>query len=396
MAGSNLSAFTRFQDITGPTYYSGREECINDAQKTNYHTLGYLLRGQQMADILQGGADIRDNITLGVTRLTHSYKIGDSETYQMPQPTTTWRVPWRYWLTYLAWTDQQVELNEGGGDLTHVFKREWWKMQQEMWTDYMNYMEETYWAVPNKSSMESVDGQEQYSIPCFVNEHTNGLAAPGTANGGTWTTVQNVDPTAAGKSTWVPTQQAYTQLLSTTNSASAVAGLVSAFDKAYDKCDFQAPPMKAEYFESNMAQPQGFIACSLQGKANARFAYRDANDRWQDFWDPFGQPTYGGRPFVYVKQLDTAAIFPTGSAAAYSTELDTAGTTNAGPRYFGIMPKYLRSVFKNTRFMKDLGVMTDAKTPTTHARPFDNWGNLVCRSRARHFIIYPTADINNA
>lgn len=385
-----MSAFTRFQDITGPTYLTSREAVVNDAQRTNYRTAGYLLRGQQMSDVLQGGSKIKDNILLSVDRVTHSYHPGDNETIPMPQPTATWTVEWRFWITPLGWTDQQLELNDASGDLVHIFKSEWFRMQQEAVTDQFNYLEDVWWAVPNKATMEATDGKEQYSIPAFINEHTNGLAVPGAANGGTWTTVMGIDPTAAGKTNWVPTQQTYPALLP----ASGAGGLVSALDKAYDKVDFMAPPMKAEYFESASAQPQGFIACSLTGKTNARFAYRSENDRWVDQWDPFGMPTYGGRPFVYIKQLDTAAIFPTGTSGAYSTEMnDSTGSENYGPRYFGIQPKYLRCVWKNGRFMKDLGVFTDKGTPTSHARFWDNWGNLVCRSRRRHFIIYPSADV---
>lgn len=391
MAGSPLSAFTRFQDITGPTYLTSREEVINDAQKRNFRTSGYLLRGQQMSDIVQGGSSIKDNILLSVQRVTHTYLPGDNETVPMPQTGVTWTVPWRFWITPLGWTDQQIELNDVSGDLTHIFKKEWFRMQQDAVTDQFNFLEDSWWAVPNKTTMEAAGGKEMYPINAFITEDANGLPAPGAANGGTWTTVMGIDPTLAGQTTWKPTTQTYAALVA----VPPASGLVSAFDKVYDKVDFAPPPMKAEYFESPMAEPAGFIACSLQGKANVRFAYRSENDRWLDFFDPYGAPTYGGRPFVYVAQLDNAAIYPTGAAAAYSTELDTAGTTNAGPRYFGIHPKYLRMVWKSSRFMQDLGVFTDPSTPTTHARYWDNWGNLVCRSRQRQFIIYPSADITS-
>lgn len=401
MAGSPLSAFTRFQDITGPTYLTSREEVINDAQKRNYRTAGYLLRGQQLSDVLKGGSSIKDNILLSVVRVTHSYQPGDNESIPMPQTGDTWSIPWRFWITPLGWTDQQIELNDATGDLTHIFKSEWWRMQQDAITDQFNYLEDTWWAQPDATKMEAADGKEMYSIAAGLNEFRNGLYGS-QAPGGGWTTYQGINPTLAGKTNWGPTQQTYPALLPA--GTPLIGGLVSAFDKAYDLTDFAPPPMNAEYFESPMAQPQGFVACSLQGKANVRFAYRAENDRWQDFFDPFGSPTYGGRPFVYVAQLDNAALYPTGTGSttfggALSTELDTTNTVaggNAGPRYYGIMPKYLKMVYKNTRFMRDLGVFTDKDTPTTHARYWDNWGNLVFRSRQRHFILYPSADIVGA
>lgn len=270
-----MSAFARFQDITGPTYYSSKEECINDAQKQNTNTLGYLLRGQQMSDTLQGGSSIRDNITLGVERIARFYAVDETETYQAPQPTTTWTGYWRFARTYVTWTDQQIELNDVSGDLTHIFKSEWYKIQQEMWTDWFNFHEEALWAVPNTTKMEAQDGTDFMSIPAIINEHTNGLAVPGAANGGTWTTVQGIAPAQAGKEKWVPTQQGYAALIAT----GGASGLVSALDKAFLKTDFAPPPMKAEYYESPTAQPSGVIFTSLAGVANAQFAYRSENDR---------------------------------------------------------------------------------------------------------------------
>lgn len=386
-----MSAFARFQDITGPTYYSSKEDCINDAQKTNTNTLGYLLRGQQMSDTLQGGSSIRDNIQLSTTRIARFYAVDETETYQAPQPTATWIGYWRFARTYVTWTDQQIELNDVSGDLTHIFKSEWYKIQQEMWTDWFNFLEEAAWAVPNKSKMEAADGTDFMSIPALVNEHTNGLAVPGAANGGTWTTVQQLAPTDSGKENWVPTRRSYAALIA----SGATSGLVSAFDKVFMQTDFSPPPMKAEYYESPTAQPSGCIFTSLAGVANAQFAYRSENDHWSNMNDPYGRPLYGGRPFVYIKQLDTAAIFPTSTAGAYSTELVTTNS-NAGPRYFGIQPKYMRMVFKNTRFQKDLGELTPYDAPHRHSRPMDTWGNLIARSRLRHFIVYPSANITSA
>lgn len=385
-----MSAFSRFQDITGPTYYSSKEDVINDAQKQNTNTLGYLLRGQQMSDTLSGGSSIRDNINLSVDRIARFYSVDETETYQSPQNSATWIQYFRFARTYCTWTDQELELNDASGELTHVFKKLWFKIQQEMWTDWFNFHEEALWAVPNKTKMEGIDGTDFMSIPALINEHTNGLAVPGAANGGTWTVKQALSPVTHPN--WVPTQQGYAALIAT----GGASGLVSAFDKAFMKTDFSPPPMKAEYYDSPTAQPSGVIFTSLAGVTNAQFAYRSENDRWANNWDPFGRPMYGGRPFVYVKQLDTAVIFPTGAGAAYSTELDIAGTTNAGPRYFGIQPKYLRMVYKNTRFQKDLGELTPYDAPHRHTRPMDTWGNLIARSLIRHFIIYPTADITGA
>lgn len=395
-SGIPLSGFARFVDITGPTYFTGPMDRINDAQKTNYRTLGYLARGQSMAETFQNGASIKDKIMLSVTRVTHVYQPGAEESVPNPQTSTTWTVPWRFWLTPMTWLDQTTMLNGGNGVTRQAryqqYFSEWQAIQQDGYTDWCNFMEELYWAVPDKSRMEAQDGDLPYSIPAFVNEYTNGLPASSDQPGGTWTTVQQIDPTAAGKTTWIPQRFGYD---STNDATTGVGGLLSQLDNAYMKLDFQPPPTNREYFESPTAQPWGFIACSALGIRYVKRLYRFNNDRWDNQNDPYGMPLYGGRPFVYVSQLDSAAIYPTGAGASANTSaLGTETTTTstgafAGPRYFLIQPKYLRSIFHSERYMADLGVMTDPKIPTQHVKYLDTWGNTVARSRQRHACLYP-------
>jgi hypothetical protein len=403
-SGTPLSGFARFVDDTGPTYFSGPKERVNDAQKTNYRTLGYMLRGQSMNETLQFGATIKDKVLLSVTRVTHAYSPGAEESVANPQLATTWTVPWRFWLTPMTWLDQTVELNGGKGMVRETrfqqYYSEWMSIQQEGYTDWCNFMEDSYWAVPDKSRMEAADGDLPYSIPCFVNEYTNGLPISANQPGGSWTTVQQIDPTASGKTNWVPQKFTYDNADHGGTDTASVDGLLTALDKAYMKLDFQPPPVAREYFESPSAQPWGFIACSSVGMAEVKRSYRIQNDRWENTLDPYGMPLYGGRPFVYVAVLDSAAIYPTGAgvsgAANLSTETDgtSTGTTFAGPRFFVLQPKYLRSVFHSERYLADLGVMTDPKIPTQHVKYLDTWGNLVCRSRQRHAIITPGVDIS--
>lgn len=381
--------FPRFIDMTGPTYLKGPKERINDAQKTNYRTLGYLSRGQSMSKILQAGAVIKDNIMLSTTRVTHTYNPGAEESVPNPQKSTTWTVPWRFWITPMTWTRQEIELN---GDMTddarfQQYQSVWHSMQQDGYTDWCNFMEEKFWAIPNKLQMESPDGTEPYSILCFVNEYSSGL--PSSIHpGGAWTTVQQIDPTATDKTNWVPQQYTYANV-----TASDPSNLINALDRAYEGLDFQPPPIQREYFESPTAQPIGFIACSLIGKTKAKALYRSENDRWENVNDPWGQPLYGGRSFVYVAQLDALAAFPTGAGGILSYETDTAGSNNAGPRYFIIQPEYMRMVYHRDAFLYDMGTMKYPNIPTQNVKYLDTWGNLVCRSRRRHAVIYPSADI---
>lgn len=394
MAGSSISAFTEFVNQTGPTYLTSQSDRVNDAAKTNYETVGYLSRGQQMADVLQGGANIKDIIYLNAVRRARSYKPMEDQQYQAVQTGVSWTGEWRTWMTDIVVTDQELELNAGAvfskETRAQKFKDIWYTKQQQAHSDAMDYLEEKYWAVPDTTQMEAATGQEMYSIPALINEFTNGL--PSAAHpGGVWTTKMGIAP--ATNANWVPQQFDYIDKLPTTSASYNAKSLIAVFDRAWSKLRFRPPPHDKQYFESETAQPINVVFTSLQGRLNLMTSYRASNNLWADVQDPYFQPMYGGAPIVYVATLDTAAIFPTGAAAALSTELDTAGTTNAGPRYFLVQPKYLRTIFHTERFMANLGKMKDVRQPTTNIWPIDTWSNTIARSMRRHAIIYPSADI---
>lgn len=395
MAGTALSLFTEFVNITGPTFLTSTKEVVNDAQKTNYNTLGYLLRGQGMADVLQGGSEIRDYIFLEAVRRARSYKPTQTQQYAITQTGTPWSIPWRFFLNDLSWADETVVLNAGAqmnsAARKEAYKSLWYRMQQNLYTDQMNYWEEVYWAVPNAPEMESATGQEMYSIPALVNEFTNGL--PSAAHpGGAWTTVMGINPTTAGQTKWVPQRFGY----GTGGAGYTVnnsANVITFLDQAFKKLDFRRPPMKEEYFDNDAVGPVGCIFTSMLGVTKLMQLFRASQDRWVDSEDPFNNPTYKGAPIVYIGQLDDAAIFPTGAAGALATET-SAANTNSGPRYFLIQPSYLRPVFHSERYMENLGVMTDVTQPTVHTMPINTYANLCVRSRIRHAVLYPVA--NNA
>lgn len=389
--GANTSAFGAWVTATGPQIFSGPREIINDAQLTNYRTLGYLMRGQEMSQVLQGGSHIEDTILLSVQAIAHSYLPGATETYTQPQPGTQLKVPWRFFMTHIAWQEEMLLLNAGGDRTPEAryqkYKDLWFKLEQQLYTDNANYWEAVAWGVPDKTKMEAAGGQEPYSIPCFINEFTNGLPSAAHPNG-VWTTVEQIDPAVAATANFKPYSRTYSSL-----TVDTALNFIDSMDDATMSVDFQPPPMNREYYTSPTSTPQFVTFTSKQGVKNARRIYRDSNDRWQDQWDPFGNPVYDRMPIVYVATLDTAAIFPTGAAAALSTELDTAGTTNAGPRYFGVNPKYLKMVWHKDRYLENLGEDHDARQPTTKFINFNTIGNMICTSRRRHFVLYPSADI---
>jgi hypothetical protein len=396
MAATAIQGFTQFVAETGPLLLTGTESTVNDAQGNNFNTMGYLARGQQMSDIVQGGSEIIDEIYLSATRRAREYQEMEDQAYATVTSGTVHHTPWRTWMTDIVIPEKLIELNAGAQfsaeHRAQQYKNIWFRKQQECYTDAWMFEEENAWAPPNKLTMEASTGRSQYSIPCFVNEFDNGL--PSAAHvGGAWTTVMGIDPTAAGQTNWVPQRFAYDNNRASNHASFGATDLLAVFDRAWMKLGFRPPPHDKQYFETATAKPINVIFTSLQGRLNLLKTYRISQDRGENASDPFMNPMYAGAPLVYVSHLDTAAIFPTGAAAALSTELDTAGATNAGPRYFLIQPEYLRKVYFKDRSMKMTGEMRDVRQPFTLIYPIDNLCNLIARSRKRHGIIYPTADI---
>lgn len=391
--GLALSGFSQFMSITAPHTFTDAESVINDAQLTNYRTLGYMLRGQRMSRVVQGGSMIQDRIFLAAVRRARSYKPLAQQNYGITQTGKMWQVPWRFFLNDVSWNDETTVLNAGSSMTSkarkEAYKNYWFELMQNMYTDQMAYWEEVLWATPNKATMEAQDGQEMYSILAFLNEHTNGLFNPGSAGaGGVWTTVQGIDPTASDALNWVPTQLTYGQG-DTGFTKGNLKNVLNALDRVYMKTDFQPPPLQRQYFEDPMSldKPGAFIACSLIGRSMVMHVYRESKDRWIDMKDPFQNPTYAGAPFVYIAQLDVATPY-----AISTTSTGTEQTaTVVGPRFYGVQPDYMSTVFHADRYMTNLGIFTEKESPTEHTMPINTFGNLVCRSRKRHFILSPAS-----
>lgn len=402
-SGVSINLFEQWVAETGPSYLRGTREVVNDAQTNNFNTLGYLLRGQNMSDVLQGGTEIRDVIYLQANRRGRTYKPNERQTPELRQRGQTWSADWRFTINDIVWNDETVELQGSDGmspEKRHqIYKNYWWGLQQDMWTDEALTWEERYWAVPDLSEMEAASGQELFSIPCFINEYPNGLPAASDQPGGTWTTVMGLDPTDTDKTNWAPQQFGYGSAGNATGyTVNNQDNVIETLDEAIMALDFRPPPIHREMFEGMYRMPVEVIFASRIGRARLMGLFRRSQDRWVDMRDPYNNPTYQNAPIVYIAQLDSAPIYPTGASDALGAESSAANTTNTnsigyqGPRYYLISPMYLRTVWHTNRYMKMLPTMTDVEQPTTHVIYVNSYANTLRRSGRRHGILYPLAD----
>jgi len=386
--GSALNTFTDFVASTGPSYLTSADSLINEVQKNSY-IMRRFLKGADKTFVLQGGSKIKDALILDEASTFQQYQPNDTFTWQNPQVLTTYELNWRFSVDHMAWTDQEIELNSGGMSndaLRGIYKRLKRQKEQRMWTSMINGYENLLWRVPNKAEMEDAGGLYPQSLPVFLNEYSNGLYT----NGGYSSTIQGIDASATSKARWRPQQVTYDS--STFNSA---INVIQAFDEMFLKVKFEAPPTKQEYFESPKLNSQ-FIACSRKGMNHYQALLRASQDRFTgiaSYQDPaYLTPSYGGIDLQYVAALDSLAVYGTGA----QNEVDAAGGAGAGKkggRYYWMNGQYICPVFHSSRYMVQKEPMTHPNQPFTTVVVVDSWWNLVCRSRQRLGIVYPTTNI---
>lgn len=395
MAGQALSVISQFAQITGKAYVSGPDHIPNDAAMRNYSTLTYALRGKDMSEVIRGGESINEVVKLSARRTTSTYLPFEEGDAPHHGTTVALSAPWRFFRTPITFSREFMDLNMGSdqrGSVRSLKIKSYVKSKyQDAYTDMLGWLEQdALWQVPDKSKMEAAGGTEMYSIPVFVNEYSNGL--PSSIHpGGAWTTIHGVDPTATGQTEYKPYQGTYGASNEgfTVNSANNV---IEKLDRAIMATDFRSPPIQKEYFDADRGEGVSIIGCSLDGRAKVMSLFRRSQDRWDNMWDPYGNPVYKGIPLVYIRALDTAALYPTGSGGVLSTEDDTDGTTNAGPRFWGLQFKDLKMFFHNEKyFFMDEALRTPSQ-PNVTTSWITTYANMFCTSRRKQFILYPNAD----
>ena len=412
-----ITQFNDFMQSTGPAYLKSADAVINEAVKNNY-VLSRLLKEKASETLIQSGTSIRDVIVFDDAATYQKYQPNDTFTWSNPQVTDTLTANWRFSMDHMAWTDQEVELNDG--DPKTLYKRLKRVKEMRMWTSMLNGMENDLWAAPmgQSTAIESAGGREPYSIPCFITENVNSVTTFGDRGGrplGFGNTVLGIDPTVDAR--WSNQVSFYDRILeqnaaavSTTmtghNAATRlVSGLFPAMDDMYLKVQFKAPLTQRQYFEETNFQRQ-MILCSRLGINQYKRALRAENDVLVAPQDAaYNTPTFSGIPLEYCANLDDAAIFPAHSSsvtdslagrntptAASTTVGQTetnANTIDKGARYWFINGQYLTPIFHSTRYMKKHDVMRHPNQPFSWVQPVDCWWNLFCNSRQRHGIVAP-------
>lgn len=404
--GSALSTFTDFVNSTGPTYLTSSQDIVNEAVKRTY-MLSRWLKGRDISEVVQGGRTIKDDIMLDEAPTARTYQPNETFTPQNPQVLTEWEINWRYVVDHMTATDQEFELQGNFSSMTRsarhqVYKDLKWSKEQRMWTSMFNFMENLLWAQPNKGTMEAAAGTEPYSIPAFVNEYTNGLFAVPDAGaglpGGNWTTVMGINP--ATKTKWVPQQESYGSTSPTASNADVTnRNIVQAMDRMWMKIRFMPPAFRQEYFEKAELNRQ-VIAASNSGVSIYQNLMRISQDLYASAsrQDPaYVNPAYAGISLVPIESLGSALLYLDATTTPDSLVVETSSATdNSGPRYYFLNGNYIKPVWHARRYFNRTEGLTPPNQPFTTFWYVDSWYNVVCRSRQRQGIVYPTGAVYTA
>ena len=386
---AHLTAFTDFVNLTGPAVMTSPDKLINEAVTQSY-ILSRFLRGRDMAEIVQGGDEIKDWVMFDESNTGTNYSPNERFTWANPQVSTEIKVPWRFSADHMSWTDQEIELNVPSGltrAATKVAYKNLYKLkEQRLQTSIVKFMESKLFQDPGEpdnsgyTNMEGSTGTEQYSLLAFIEEDSTNFHAEG------WTNIMGVNPATEDK--WRCQQESYAY-------ANIDTQLFPAFDAIWQDLNFIPPPavvagLSTDVFEDQiLSASRQFIACSKGGINKVQEILRDSNDTLVSKQDAaYNNPKYSGVDFVRIAYLDSLSFVWDGSAG--STPGTETGFTTDGYRYFCINGNYIKPIFHNRRYFHKHPTMRPSDQPFTTICPVDTWWNLFCSSRQRQGIVYPT------
>lgn len=408
MAGTPATLFTDFVESTGPLYVTDPDGVINDAQRNQTYSIGGLMGGDRgMKKMISGGSEIRFSTTFETGARTRFHQPGATQNWAQPQKLVHGRAAWRFLITDMAWNLQTVELNEGYGSEDEMFqqfvdlKR---SIEQRMWTDKWDFMEEHNWSEPDFTEMETLAGGEEgkwYSMAAFINEYANGLFNSAGSAGTAWTTVHGIDPTTSVKGQNRYQQQTVSYSLAVTSNAhlASVNTILGAFEKMWKKVHFEKPPTHGEYY-SNPSYNNQQIFTSPEGQTAYTILIRAFQDNYviSTRQDPaYPDPAFNFIPVKYVNALTAATLYPNNTTLASVTDNIAEGTNatgnRRGPRFYWVNSNYLYPCFHKLYFFLRGKVREHYNDPDTFVVPVRTWGNLKCTSRMRQGLVRPEGDL---
>jgi hypothetical protein len=354
MAGAAMVSFKDWVTATNERVVTGPDKIISDAVNNTY-SVADMLRGRGVDEVVQSGSSLTDRIQLTSGTQFQFYGANDQFDVVIEDTLSKIKCNWRFAKDSWAWTDHEIELNEG--DRFTQFKKLKSSKRQACFVSLYNGIENALWATPDSTAMESdtVIGGRPFSIRAFITE--DGLAPAG------FTTVMGLDPAVNPR--WRNQVSSYvTGALDST--------LIAAMEDMWLKLDFQSPDTKEQYFQETKWK-KFKIYTSREGRVKYTQLTRQSNDdAMPDLGWAVQDPTFGNIPVRWVQPLDAV------------------GYTTGQPRFFFCNFVYLYPIFHSKRYMWETDpIQGGSRQPFSWVVYKDTWYNLFCGSRWRQGIVVP-------
>lgn len=373
-----LVSFADFIMATRETPLITREAAMNEATQRNYF-LRHMLKGRGNNDVFRGGKKLIEHVMTSDNGSFRFYQPGEEHNPTGKDTLKRIEVDWRFAMSDYVFTDEETELNEGDETAFLDLKRNY---EQAAITSNFNGMEAALFATPDPILMETAgaDGKIAFSLPAFITENANFL--PGAA----WSTLMTIDP--ASNAWWRNQRVGYNSAkLFSTNPADNDS-LLAAMDDMWLSIKFDKLPSTKTYSESDDLQKMKILTNKDGHKTMSRLLRSMNNRLVPDKNDPaYPDPMFNGYPIEFVESLDNARLYDDAPLAASHTN----GVAKAGyPRFYFPNMRYLYTVFHSKRYLYPIVKDGGANQPTAHVVFYNTWYNLVCRSRRRQGIVYPS------
>lgn len=353
MAGKAIDLFNDWLISTNEHVLTGPTEILDEVVSQTYF-FGDLMKGKGSAKVVRGGNSVTDRTQLTDTTQFSNYLPNATFDPAIEDVLDKIVVRWRYAHNMWAYTDHELELNQG--DQYEQFKDIKFAKQQATKVNTFNNMDSALWTAADSATtdMESSGGTKPYSIRAFITP--TGVAPSG------WTNVANINPS---------TKTRWKNQFSNFTIASVDTTLLPAFDDLIHKVNFESPPSMGEYIKETKFN-KFKVVCDLNSRKKYIALTRDSNDRLIVMNDPGSYNKSDG-------------VLTAGIPVRYVKAIDAISYTN--PTYFFINSEYLFPVFHTKRYFYEKEPMCNANQPYTWVIHSDTWYNLFCASRQRQGII---------
>lgn len=365
MAGKALVNFNDFVLATNERALTPPDEILNDATRNTY-LYGDMLNQYSADETIQSGKKITDRVQFSFGSQFGFYQPNETFSPMLEDFLTNMEVNWRFAKNVWGWTDQEIELNVGdaSGEARYTaFKKLKASKKQACTIATYEGMEDSLWATPSNSEMETSTGKRPYSIRAFITE--DGLAPSG------FTTVMGVNPS---------TQTRWRNQVSSYTAALIDVQLLPKMEEMWMKLRFRSPKNGEKAFTDSSPEKnkRKFLICTnVEGRLKYVQLTREANDN----------PVAAGRGDLGWALTD--AQFG-GIDVEPISALDNVGYAAGQPRFFWLNLMFMTPIMHSRRYLYEEDPMRGGITqPWTWVVYTDIWFNLFCRSRRRQGIIVP-------